>query len=416
MALVTLHFLTQYGDIYKASEKEYVYETDLTLYKNMIYTKDNHKAFTIENDKGYTYRNSLVIFTGFYRDAQNYYVSAKREQLPDSIVKLVTITQVQENVKSDYTSTVDFPENAIWGAYNYGTNGRVIWYSANFSNEPSKDFFDAAVNLYDVCSKATAALHSLTETTEKASTSNDWSISNIASSSTDSLYVSSNFCDSANYSAYTLTSLEDSVNKIINEYMEKEKEKENSKMNFKNYFKFGPEYCRSIRLSTYGPAFQSNDGGAYLSYDKTTSTWVDVANLTFDFKNAYFALPVGIDALNEGDYILHNGQWVRVNYIETIDGHTTIRVDNPWTKTIYSVLPERSIFGFNYYTKLVGLMDNALTNASAENPFGNPLLLMAMSEGTGSFKEMLPLLLMQNTDNNALTSNPLLLMMMFGDK
>lgn len=409
MALVTLRFLTQYGDIYKASEKEYVYETDLTLYKNMIYSKDYHKAFTIENDKGYTYRNSLVIFTGFYKDAE-YYGKARHGKLPDSIVKLVTITQVQENVNSDYEPTISLPDTAIYGAWDYNNHGRIIWPS----NEVSKDFYDTTANFRDVCSKATASFKNATEAVKDALTSIDWNKCNIGSSLTDSLYINS--CDSSNYSAYTLTSLEDSVNKIINEYMEKEKEKENSKMNFKNYFKFGPEYCRSIRLSTYGPAFQSNDGGAYLSYDKTTSTWVDVANLTFDFKNAYFALPVGIDALNEGDYILHNGQWVRVNYIETVDDHITIRVDNPWTKTIYNVLPERSIFGFNYYTKLVGLMDSALTNASAENPFGNPLLLMAMSEGTGSFKEMLPLLLMQNTDNNALTSNPLLLMMMFGDK
>jgi hypothetical protein len=176
---------------------------------------------------------------------------------------------------------------------------------------------------------------------------------------------------------------------------------------------------RDVNLSHLGVAVK-NCSGKMVSYDKTNDTIVDVELLNFDAKNMIFALPVATSAIAVGDVIKHNGKLVFVTSIE--NGIQVVDVTEGEKKTI---LPTKSMFGFDFVTKVSTFLDFSGANASADNPFGNllPLMLIGNSENKGSKMDMLlPLMLMSNSkdskDNNMFASldmsNPLMLMALMG--
>ena len=79
------------------------------------------------------------------------------------------------------------------------------------------------------------------------------------------------------------------------------------------------------------------------------------------------------------------------------------------------------MFGFDFVTKIVTLIDFSSMNASAEQPFGNLLPLMFLGENSGNMKEMLLMMMfmggMNGTSANAFSfdmNNPLMLMALMG--
>ena len=168
-------------------------------------------------------------------------------------------------------------------------------------------------------------------------------------------------------------------------------EKNMSKNMFGNMFKnmkFGLFNSQSVKYSFNGIAFKTSDGD-YVTYNDDF-TFTNVADMVIDMP--IFAMPVSREQISVGDVIRHNDTWVIVNEVSD----TEIKVAKQWTKEIVTVIPETSIFGFSFYTKIINPFEGFSKGANADNPFGN----------------ILPFLMMQNDGSDSM--NPMMMAMMFG--
>lgn len=159
-------------------------------------------------------------------------------------------------------------------------------------------------------------------------------------------------------------------------------------------FDFGP-FTESgvVALSPYGIAIRSSKG-EYLTYNVATGATIDVTGFTFDFQK----MPAAIKDLRAGDMVLHRGKPMYVQSVEE-DGIHCIDILNSENKVI---VPVTSIFGFNYVTKVVSLMNVTAGAPSADNPFGNIMPYMFMQsmlsdgDNDGDMSKMLMLSMMMN--------------------
>lgn len=137
------------------------------------------------------------------------------------------------------------------------------------------------------------------------------------------------------------------------------KENDTMKMPTMN-FDFGP-------FTEPGIAIRSSKG-EYLTYNAATG-------FTFDFQK----MPAAIKDLRAGDMVLHRGKPMYVQSVEE-DGIHCIDILNSENKVI---VPVTNMFGFNFVTKVVSLMNFNAAQPSAENPFGNLMPFMMMSSVMG---------------------------------
>lgn len=152
------------------------------------------------------------------------------------------------------------------------------------------------------------------------------------------------------------------------------KENDTMKMPTMN-FDFGPfTEPGVVALSPYGIAVRSSKG-EYLTYNATTGATVDVTGFTFDFQK----MPAAIKDLRAGDMVLHRGKPMYVKSVEE-NGIHCIDILNSEAKV---VVPVTNMFGFNFVTKVVSLMNFNAAQPSAENPFGNLMPFMMMSSVMG---------------------------------
>ena len=114
-----------------------------------------------------------------------------------------------------------------------------------------------------------------------------------------------------------------------------------------------------------------------------------------------------------GDVVFHNG--VPMFVCDINEDRTRFTVIDPKEGTEKTILPAHSPFGFDYLTCLVSLMDSFDMPADENNPFGNMLPLLLMSNGQTS-DQTLPLYLMMNGDGNLEWNNPYMLMAMSNSK
>ena len=173
---------------------------------------------------------------------------------------------------------------------------------------------------------------------------------------------------------------------------------------------FGP--VKGYNLSHLGIALK-NAAGEVVSYDKSKDEIVNVDLIDFNAQGMIYAMPCAIKEVKKGDVIRHtNGNAVFVTSVE--NGIHVVDVAAGEKKEI---LPTKSMFGFDFVTKIVCLIDFGAANASADKPFGNMLPLMMMSNG-GNMKDMLlPMMLMNGGTMNFSgldMSNPLMLMALMG--
>ena len=181
------------------------------------------------------------------------------------------------------------------------------------------------------------------------------------------------------------------VNADNNKNITTTEEKNMSKNMFGNMFKnmkFGSFNTEAVKYSFNGIAFKTS-GGDYVIYNDDF-TFTNVADMIIDMP--IFAMPVSREQISVGDVIRHNDTWVIVNEVSS----TEIKVAKPWTKEIVTVIPETSIFGFSFYTKIMNPFEGLGKEANADNPFGN----------------ILPFLMMQNDGGDSM--NPMMMAMMFG--
>lgn len=179
----------------------------------------------------------------------------------------------------------------------------------------------------------------------------------------------------------------------------KYKENDTMKMPAMN-FDFGPfTEPGVVALSPYGIAIRSSKG-EYLTYNAATGATVDVTGFTFDFQKMIYKMPVAIKDLRAGDMVLHRGKPMYVQSVEE-DGIHCIDILNSEAKVI---VPVTNMFGFNFVTKVVSLMNFNAAQPSAENPFGNLMPFMMMSSVMGDdsdndFSKMMMMSMMMGGPN-----------------
>lgn len=189
-----------------------------------------------------------------------------------------------------------------------------------------------------------------------------------------------------------IASKKEKVKKLEKEIQEK-KNKEN-RMDIMKNFHFGPCGDRA-KISPIGIAIK-NSNGEWVSYDKEKSEIVNVDLLNFGNSNFVYMIPVAIKDVAEGDAVIHNKHIMFVKKVKE-DGLTVVDVTDGEYKKI---LPTKSMFGFDFITKVVSLIDFAGIEASADNPFGNLLPFLLMN-GEGDNSDALPLaLMMMNSSKN----------------
>lgn len=177
------------------------------------------------------------------------------------------------------------------------------------------------------------------------------------------------------------------------------KENDTMKMPAMN-FDFGPFTEPGIvALSPYGIAIRTTKG-EYLTYNATTGATVDVTGFTFDFQKMIYKMPAAIKDLRAGDMVLHRGKPMYVQSVEE-DGIHCIDILNSEAKVI---VPVTNMFGFNFVTKVVSLMNFNAAQPSAENPFGNLMPFMMMSSIMGDdsdndFSKMMMMSMMMGGSN-----------------
>ena len=198
---------------------------------------------------------------------------------------------------------------------------------------------------------------------------------------------------------------ENAIKNSYNNYTINEKEQKNM-FGIPN-LEFGKYKGTDVKMSIYGPAFTvvGNGQGTWISFDKNNEL-IDVTDMLIDGV-PIIVMPTSPESLSEGDFIHYTGVWMQVREID-IDG--TITAYRLYDRTIQKVLPTKNIFGFNYYTKLITF--NFGENANSDNPFGNLLPLMMLSESGTINDNLLPLMLMSNNTSFDFNSNPMPLYMM----
>ena len=170
-------------------------------------------------------------------------------------------------------------------------------------------------------------------------------------------------------------------------------------MNIMKNVHFGPCGDRA-KISHLGIAVK-NLSGSWVSYDKTNNEIVDVDLISFGDGNYVYMIPVALKDVSVGDAVAHNGHVMFVKAVKS-DGLRVIDVTEGEEKKI---LPTKSIFGFDFVTKVVSLIDFSSITADEDNPFGNilPFLLLSnMDDDEPSYgcskkeNDVLPLALMMS--------------------
>lgn len=194
--------------------------------------------------------------------------------------------------------------------------------------------------------------------------------------------------------------------------------KKESKMNFLSSLNIncGKVDDPNLTASLNGVAIKGLDG-QFRAYDKSKDKIMNVTGLTLGNDYLYI-LPCALKDVKVGDVIVNADTFVTVVKVHN-DG--TFTVVDPKASEQKIAVPAQNIFGFNYVSKIVNLLDGMI-NPSDDNPFGiNPLMFVLLDEtksnnnsnlllatilmeqnGNMDINSMLPFLLMGKGDNNML--------------
>lgn len=166
--------------------------------------------------------------------------------------------------------------------------------------------------------------------------------------------------------------------------------KENEKMKGFN-FDFGPMNGNVVRLSMYGLAVK-NKAGTYVAYDAANGALMDVDILNFDGAQFLYKMPVAIKDIAAGDIVIHQGVPMFVQNV--VNTNKSLVVIDPVNGERKEIMLARSPFGFDFATKIVNFLGNmTATTASADNPFGNMWMLLALTGDNKDMSDMLPLMM-----------------------
>lgn len=156
-------------------------------------------------------------------------------------------------------------------------------------------------------------------------------------------------------------------------------------------FDFGPIANDAVRMSIYGIAVKNN-AGTYVSYNSQTGEIMDVDILNFDGRQFMYKVPIGLNAIQKGDVIIHNRKPM---IVEDVSGKDVSAVDVMGGERKI-IMPTRSPFGFNFITKIMSVMDMMAPQAPSQDaPFGNILPFLLMNQdGKQDGNSLDPMMLM----------------------
>jgi hypothetical protein len=174
-------------------------------------------------------------------------------------------------------------------------------------------------------------------------------------------------------------------------------------------FEFGPVSNTQFRISPYGIAIATNSNG-WVAYNSKTEEVFNVDIINFDISKFIYKMPVAMNDIKPGDILIHSEKPV---FVRKVNENGTVSVLNYANSTVVDILPVKSPFGFNFFTKICSLIDLNTISADADNPFGNILPFLIFS---GENKENFDpsMLLFFNKDNNIFNNNnPLFFYLLF---
>lgn len=176
-------------------------------------------------------------------------------------------------------------------------------------------------------------------------------------------------------------------------------------------FKFGPAPSNLYRLSPYGLACYVKD--KWITYNSETKELVNVDIINFDMSNMIYFMPVAISSIQPGDILIHQNTPV---FVRNLNEDGTVCVVDYQSATVSNILPVKSPFGFNFYTKVTPLINfNDLTKtANSENPFGNILPFLLMREDS-NIDPMMAVFMMNNGVSDFM-NNPMLMYLLMKNK
>ena len=193
-----------------------------------------------------------------------------------------------------------------------------------------------------------------------------------------------------------------------NTYIDVKRKEENNMFNFD----FGPCKDSNIKMSTYGLAVK-DAAGKWVSYDKANDSIVDVSPLTFGDGKYFYKMPVAIKDIKVGDVIIHEKRPMFVCKTFEDGDLNIVDIMSAERKVI---MPVKNMFGFNYYIRVISLMDmgGEAVQPSEDNPFGNPMMfaLLANEGGFDKLDPMMMFALMSGMGGNMKDMNPMMLAMM----
>ena len=218
----------------------------------------------------------------------------------------------------------------------------------------------------------------------------DTNHSNTAISSSCDWYYTGDLATKADKSDFD--ALEKKVQAVIDKYENNNNNDDNKEnKNMKNFnFDFGPMNGNVVRMSMYGLAVKDKTG-SYVSYDAKNGEIMNVDIINFDGADFLYKMPVAIKDISIGDIVIH--QNVPMFVVDVSKDNKALVAIDPIVGERKEIMLARSPFGFNFATKVVNLLGNAFgTAASADNPFGNMWMLLAMNEGS-DMSAMLPMMM-----------------------
>lgn len=192
-------------------------------------------------------------------------------------------------------------------------------------------------------------------------------------------------------------------------YLHNKNEKEIDEKMMKGFnFDFGPCNGDMVRVSMYGIAIK-NTAGTWVSYNPKDGSVIDVDVFSFsDAGKFMYKMPVAIKDVAVGDVIVHNR--VPVFVTDVTDGNITVVDIRAGEKK--EILPVKSMFGFDFVTKIVSLFNAVSAAPSPDQPFGNMLPFLMLSDSdNGDIDPMMLMLMMQNQggDASSFLNNPMML-------
>lgn len=295
-------------------------------------------------------------------------------------------------VKKYFSSSTEGKENAV----NFNDMAQTL----SFTVDNAKIQWDKLTNTTDSC-KDTFSIYATADSPIVATVDQDdyskWLTINPNNSTTTWTTTNPN-----------IAFVEDSYCKKSECPLNKKEKKED--MNITKNFDFGPCTNDNVRMSMYGLAVK-NTAGSWVSYNKDSKQIIDVDVLNFDGRQFLFKMPVAIDKIAVGDIVIHNR--VPMFVTDVVDGNITA-VDAV-AGEVKHIIPTTNMFGFNFVTKVVSLMDVYSQAPTADQPFGNLLpLLMMNDKGDMDIATMLMLFNM-NGGMKLDTSNPMLMYLLLKD-